>query len=132
MTKYRTSSVYVVRHILKLHQFYVVLYRLSFDGIFSWLASMCHVKNHFFVENFQKTRNFNFWNRYNSRSSWSISNPKIVLKSVDHKLSFDSLFGAEFKISKWRNVIGRNFFDFFCHFFFLKNIKTDWLSSILM
>ena len=32
---------------------------------------------------------------------------------MDHKLSFDTLFGAKFKIWKWRILIGRKFFEFF-------------------
>ena len=87
-------------------------------------------KKNFFFKNYEKIRKLKCLNCDNSRSLWSISNPKTVLKSVDHKLSFETLFGAKFKILKWRILIGRKFFEFFYHFFFFKNIKTDWLSSI--
>ena len=96
------------------------------------LASMSHLKIIFSSKIFEKKQNFNFFNCYNSRSFWTISNPDIVLISVDHKLLFDTQFltqnsNFEMAQSDWSYI-----FRIFFTFFFLKNIKTDWLSLILM
>ena len=82
------------------------------------------------LKKFWKIWNFKFWKYDNSRSFCSISNPKTVWKSVNHKLSFQTLVGAKFKILKLRILIGRKFLKFFFDFFFFNNIKKDWLSSI--
>ena len=79
---------------------------------------------------FEKIRNFKCLNCEKSRSFWSVFYQKPVSQSVDHKLSFETLFGAKFKILKWRILIGRKFFEFFFRNFFFKNIKKDWLSLI--
>ena len=53
-----------------------------------------------------------------------------VLNSGYHALFADTSFGAKFRNSKLRNLIGRKFLNFFYENFSLNTIETPWLSWI--
>ena len=106
--------------------FYVVYHRLSFKGIKTGLAFLCLEKKIIFMKNFEKIRNFNCLNCDNSKSFLTISNPKTVLKSMAHELSFNILFGAKIKILEWRILIGRKGYLRFRYKCIVSEISKSW------
>ena len=100
-----------------------VFYVLSFEHSGYVGASVVFEKIWFFQKNLTKLVIWKTLKRDYSRITESISILNTVFECSLHKLSFESIFGAKFKISKSRNLIGRKFLKFFFENFFLNIIK---------
>ena len=108
----------------------VVFYYLLLKHNFQVGARVIFLKNDFFLKKVAKIGIFKSFKRDFSGITESIFILITVLNSENHALSADTSFGAKFKNSKLRNLIGRKFLNFFYENFSLNTIETPWLSWI--